>query len=301
MRNILLGVAATLVVLGIIAFTCLHFGIVPVNADSTPSSLERWAARTAIIAAVTRSMYHGRNPVQGSAALHDGAQIYRLHCELCHGSAGHDESAIAKGLYQTPPQFAKDDVSEIPYGYLSWVIAHGIRLTGMPSFGKTLSRQQINEVTLYVAQMKTDPVTPEAVVLRAPLRPLFSILRGTRACTYIPTPGARPHHFAAVTQTTPDGAFIVEHFYNRGISEVSVLGYDAPHRQYERTEISKAGTLDISVADAPHKARWSWRSIAGSTPGTVLDLQPRSDGSYDFVYSNGGGTGQCSAPSNIGA
>ena len=47
MRNILLGAVGTLVLLALLTLTCLHFGIVPVNADAAPSSLERWAARTA--------------------------------------------------------------------------------------------------------------------------------------------------------------------------------------------------------------------------------------------------------------
>lgn len=295
MRNFSLGIAATLVAMAAMAFACLHFGIVPVNADAAPSSLERWAARTAVIASVQRAMFHGPNPAHGPLALRDGAQVYQLHCEVCHGTAS-GKSAVADGLYQKPPQFATEDASEIPYGYLSWVIAHGIRLTAMPAFGKTLSASQIDDVTLFISHMKTSAISPEDVALRPALRPLYKILDGTRACTYLPTPGVRPHHFIAETQTTLDGAFIVERFFNPGISEVSVLGYNAKDRQYERTEISKAGALDVAVTNGPHNGAWSWRSVAGSTPGAVLDLEPHSDGSYTFVYKNGG-KGQCSTRS----
>ena len=44
------------------------------------------------------------------------------------------------GLYQKPPQLAKDGVEDDPDGVTYWKIAHGIRLTGMPAFGVDAQR-----------------------------------------------------------------------------------------------------------------------------------------------------------------
>ena len=43
-RGVVLGVVATLVILGLGAYLGLKAGLMPANADGKPSRLERWAA-----------------------------------------------------------------------------------------------------------------------------------------------------------------------------------------------------------------------------------------------------------------
>jgi len=61
------------------------------------------------------------------------------------------------GLYQKPPQLATNGVEDDPEGYSFWKIKHGIRLTGMPSFGYTLSDQQIWTLALFLKHMDKLP------------------------------------------------------------------------------------------------------------------------------------------------
>lgn len=64
------GVAATVTAEVLVAWLLVVNGALPINADAMPPKLERWAARTALIAGVERQMeHHKKNPVSGSFAL----------------------------------------------------------------------------------------------------------------------------------------------------------------------------------------------------------------------------------------
>ena len=131
MRWFLAGVATTVLLIAFASWAYIASGSMPVNADATPSPIERWVARTAVIASVRRQSEHGKSPESPAASeadLLEGIHVYMQRCEACHGDASGTPSAIARGLYQHPPQFAKKGTEDLPYGYATWVIQHGIRL-----------------------------------------------------------------------------------------------------------------------------------------------------------------------------
>jgi thiosulfate dehydrogenase len=304
-RFFVLGIVASFVAFILLAWLVIITGAMPINADATPPPLERWAARTALIAGVEHRLTRGKNPASDEAALLDGIRVYRANCEVCHGAASGAASTIAKGLYQKPPMFAKSDIDEIPYSYTSYVIRHGIRLTGMPAFSPSLSDEQIQNVALFLAQIKH--LTPNerfawnGAQLRAPLRRVYGLLQGFRACAYMPSPSVRPHRFVSSTAPSIDGAFIVEHFYNRGISEASIIGVDERHQRLIRVRLSKDGTADIAVAPlAGNEMIWSGIASAGAPSGATT-LAMKADGSYDFRSTAAPGYGRCSAAWSDGA
>ena len=163
LRGVVLGVALTLAVALLSAYALVQSGQMPANADSTPGSLEIWIASTSLGATLQRDSPKGPNPV----ALNDenllkGVQLFAQNCAVCHGSSKGTASAspVAKGLYQKPPQFATDGVEDDPEGESFWKIKHGIRLTGMPSFGSALSDQEIWTLALFLKHM--DKLPPSA-------------------------------------------------------------------------------------------------------------------------------------------
>lgn len=300
MRQFFLGIAATAAAAIGLAWFAVAAGLVPINADAPPSALERWAAHTAVIAGVQRHMARRAKPPAGADAILDGIRVYKANCEVCHGGNSGEPSRVARGLYQRPPQFPKDGVEEIPFAYTAWVVAHGIRLTGMPAFSHTLSPQEIDDVAAFLGRMNA--LTPDARFAFAgrPLAPqlqsLYRTVGGERACTYLPSPNARPHRFRSEATVTPDGAFFVIQFYNRGISEVAVFGYDAKKDRLIRTLVNKNGTADVAVSPRTKPDDPAWNTIAGTDgPGAVTAIAPQNDGSYRFRSSNAPGFGACAA------
>ena len=91
--------------------------------------------------------------------LLDGVRLFAQNCAICHGSAKGEASPspIAKGLYEKPSQFATHGVEDDPEGMSFWKIKHGIRLTGMPSFGYSLSDQEIWTLALFLRHMDKLP------------------------------------------------------------------------------------------------------------------------------------------------
>ena len=162
LKGMVSGVALTLAVALVGAYALVRSGLIPANADATPGRLETWMARTSLDATLGRDAPKGQNPVALTERnLLDGVHLFAQNCAVCHGSAKGDASAspIAKGLYQKPPQLATEGVEDDPEGDSFWKIKHGIRLTGMPSFGYTLSDREIWTLALFLKHM--DKLPPE--------------------------------------------------------------------------------------------------------------------------------------------
>lgn len=175
MKGVVLGIALTLAIALIAAYALVRSGLIPANADGRPGWLEIWMATTSLDATLRRDAPKGANPVALTEQnLLDGVHLFAHNCAVCHGSAkgAASSSPIAKGLYQKPPQFATDGVEDDPEGVSFWKIKHGIRLTGMPSFGYTLNDQQIWTLALFVKHMDKLPPAVQQTWLQVKNWPL---------------------------------------------------------------------------------------------------------------------------------
>ena len=165
-KGLITGVVLTVVVALLAAYLLVRSGLIPANADAKPGKLETWMARTSLNATLSRKAPTNPNPVALTEQhLLDGVHLFAENCAVCHGSAKGDASAspIAKGLYPKPPQLATHGVEDDPEGVSFWRIKHGIRLTGMPSFGYSLSDDQIWTLALFVKHMdKLPPAVQQA-------------------------------------------------------------------------------------------------------------------------------------------
>ena len=161
-RVAVLSVVGTLVVLGLAAYIGLRAGLMPANADATPGNLERWAAKTSLHATLAREAPRTPNPMPSTDANYAaGIKLYAENCAVCHGTSDGEPTNIARGLYQDPPQFAKHGVEDDPDGVSYWKVAHGIRLTGMPAFNRTLKDDQIWQIVMFLKNMDALPPAPQ--------------------------------------------------------------------------------------------------------------------------------------------
>lgn len=86
----------------------------------------------------------------------------------CHGLPDQDQTPVAKGEFPKPPELFKGKgVTDDSVGVTYWKVANGIRLTGMPGFGGSLSNDQMWQVSLLSNANKL-PATVLAA-LREPL------------------------------------------------------------------------------------------------------------------------------------
>jgi mono/diheme cytochrome c family protein len=86
-----------------------------------------------------------------------GAQHYAALCVGCHLAPGVTKSAIRPGLYPRPPNLAQEDLHDGRRAF--WIIKHGIKMSAMPAWSKTLDDEAIWDVVSFVRKMPD--MTPE--------------------------------------------------------------------------------------------------------------------------------------------
>ena len=150
--------ALLLIVAGGLGYAAL--GLAPVATASAPLPFEKRITRIALHARLDREAPKSSPIPVSEAAYAAGASIYRDHCAVCHGLPGRDQTAIAKGEFPKPPELLKGKgVTDDPAGGTYWLVANGVRLTGMPGFSGALSSEQIWQVSLLLANADKLPAT----------------------------------------------------------------------------------------------------------------------------------------------
>ncbi len=86
--------------------------------------------------------------------IKEGFEHYNEMCASCHGEPGQDQTELSKGLNPPAPYFVKA-AKFIDAKEMFWVTKNGIKMTGMPAWGKTHSDEKIWAI---VAFMKKLPV-----------------------------------------------------------------------------------------------------------------------------------------------
>jgi thiosulfate dehydrogenase len=168
-RYVALGAVGAIAAGCVAAYGAVLLGLIPANADAKPSALERWAAGTSLRATVAREAPTQPDPLPlDDTDLTAGIKLYADNCMLCHGASDGQASNVAAGLYQHAPPLGKHGVEDDPEGETYWKIAHGIRLTGMPSFGKTLTQTQIWQLAMFLKHMDSLPPNAQATWSKLP-------------------------------------------------------------------------------------------------------------------------------------
>lgn len=146
--GVIIGVA------GVFAVVYIYFatGMAPVAASAQAMPFERKFARMDLHAREEKEAPKTVPIAADDATYSAGAEIYKEHCAVCHGLPGQPQTAIAKGMFPKPPKLMEGKgVTDDPAGETYWKVSGGIRMTGMPSFEKSLSTTQMWQVSVMVA------------------------------------------------------------------------------------------------------------------------------------------------------
>jgi mono/diheme cytochrome c family protein len=168
-RSFLMGIAFTLLIAAALGLGALYSGYIPAAADNKPSKFERWAARTSLREAVQRDTRHTTvPPAPDTKELLLAVKLYGANCAVCHGAADGKPSRIAKGFYIRSPQLGEHGVEDDPVTETYWKVKHGIRFTGMPAFGGTLSDDDVWALAGFLKTMDKLPPAVDAAWQKMP-------------------------------------------------------------------------------------------------------------------------------------
>lgn len=166
MRKYLIAVLIGILLVPTAFYLYLRSGHAPVATSASPLPFERFFAKLAMRATISRELPKAETVPPTEADLVNGAKIYRQYCGTCHGVPNQPRSPIAKGMYPHPPQFFHDKLPAAydpsrPYRPASrkayWKVKNGVRLTGMPGFQDSFTKEQIRQVSQFVSNARNLP------------------------------------------------------------------------------------------------------------------------------------------------
>ncbi len=170
MRKFLIGLILGMIAVPVGVYFYFSSGRVPVATSAPPMPFERTLARMALHARLDKEMPKSVPIAADEAAYVAGAQVYKENCAVCHGLPGQPQTAIARGMFPDPPELMKGmGVTDDPPGETYWKVSGGIRMTGMPGFGKTLSTTQMWQVSLFLANAAKLPQAAKDILAPAPV------------------------------------------------------------------------------------------------------------------------------------
>jgi len=157
MRNFILGVIITLLLLGLGGLAVAMLGLLPTNADSSPPRIERRLAMSALDASMERRAPRVTNPVPPTDEnLIDGMKIYTMNCAGCHGNLDNKPNPFGESFYPPVPQLITHPLDG-PEWHIYYAVRTGVRYTGMPAWNKSLSEADMWKVTAFLSRIEKLP------------------------------------------------------------------------------------------------------------------------------------------------
>jgi mono/diheme cytochrome c family protein len=150
----LLGVLLTITSLITIFLIFICSGWYNVSAMNEESGIMKWIFNTTKNNSIDSRLDDISVPdLKDSSMIKEGFEHYNEMCAGCHGSPRTGQTEFSKNLNPSAP-YLVDGLKEADPKELFWITKNGIRMTGMPAWGKTHSDEKIWAI---VAFMKTLP------------------------------------------------------------------------------------------------------------------------------------------------
>jgi mono/diheme cytochrome c family protein len=154
MRGFILGIIVTLVVLAVGSLGYALLGLMPTNADAIPPHYEERVSNMALDASMERHAPRVNSPIPPTDDnLIDGIKLYTMNCAGCHGGLDRKPQHFGATFYPPAPQLIVDPLDD-PDWHVFYAIRTGVRYTGMPAWGKTLSESDIWKITAFLTHLE---------------------------------------------------------------------------------------------------------------------------------------------------
>lgn len=150
LRNLL----ATLGLLAALGAVAVYAGLYNVSAADPPGRVETWLLTKVRDRSVAKRAESLTVPALGSEAqVLKGFQVFRSQCVTCHGAPGVPPDDFAMGLYPMPPSLGNSRVQSESDAALFWIAQHGLKHTGMPGFGMSLSEEDLWSTVAFLRRL----------------------------------------------------------------------------------------------------------------------------------------------------
>jgi mono/diheme cytochrome c family protein len=111
------------------------------------TTVRDWYVQKAAAQSVTKA------PAVDASEISAGRGLFSMACASCHGTDGRSPTNIGKSMHPRALDLGSPEVQRLSKPELFWVIKNGVRFSGMPGFGNTLSDDEIWQATYYVRSL----------------------------------------------------------------------------------------------------------------------------------------------------
>ena len=153
--KIILSISLTLVALCVIFVLFMFSGWFNVSALNEDNGFVKWIFNTTKKNSIEQRIKDISVPdLNDTLMIKEGFEHYNEMCESCHGAPGMEQTELSKGLNPPAPYLVKLADRTNPK-VLFWVTKYGIKMTGMPAWGKTHSDEKIWDIVAFVKKLPT--------------------------------------------------------------------------------------------------------------------------------------------------
>jgi mono/diheme cytochrome c family protein len=155
-KFVIVGVGVLVLLAAIIAAATSLFTL---SALPEPGRTETFLATRAKHYLVRRSSREGVPPAPADreTSTKEGERLFGTECGACHGNSGHTPTDAGRWMYPRAADLTTVDVQSYSDRELFWIIKNGVRLSGMPAFGKVEPDEHIWDLVLFVRALPKPP------------------------------------------------------------------------------------------------------------------------------------------------
>lgn len=190
----LVGGAAAGLIGALGALAVVEFGLYDIAASQPHNRIVSWALHETFKQSVRLRAGGVSVPSFTQARIISGFRLYQTDCMTCHGGPGVARADWVKGLEPTPP-FLLESGNEWTPAELDYILENGIKMSAMPSWGETRSRDQIWSLVAFLQALPRISPAQFAEMQRqfppanAPVAPVQSHQQGAAGEGGGPIPG----------------------------------------------------------------------------------------------------------------
>jgi mono/diheme cytochrome c family protein len=101
-------------------------------------------------------------PTDLQASIAEGDKLFGTECGACHGLDGRKSTDAGRWMYPRAADLTSPAVQQYSDRELFWIVKNGIRLSGMPAFGRVESDEHIWNLVHFVRTLPANatPIMP---------------------------------------------------------------------------------------------------------------------------------------------
>ena len=151
-------VGVTLCILALAWIGSRHISLRALDEPGRTETYLAAKAKRVLVARAARDISRSQ-PADPAQSAIMGEMQFRGRCASCHGLDGRTPSDIGSAMYPRASDLGSPEVQMWSDAELFWVIQNGIRLTGMPGFGKSLSDPEIWPLVDYIRSLPSTSIS----------------------------------------------------------------------------------------------------------------------------------------------